>query len=197
MHIPGVGRLGGVLNQALHALWSAGYFDVSLGGGDLSGYVPPDVSLELNTVLPPAARLRDDGRLELALGPFFAHLDHPGLLAQPTELSLSTRGSCAPGLLGDDLTLDLCLVEELHLSFSSEVLDANTLSSLELFLTDIMNQVLPTVTNDALPVLPIPGLTLPASLSDFGLPARSEMRLVNPTLSIVGDHAVLDGEFGL
>ena len=187
----------GVIDQALYALWRGGYFNVNLVGGDLDGLVPPGVSLKLVTMLPPTARLRDDGRLEFSVGTILSQIDDPELLAEPLSPRLSARGSCGLSLLGDALKLDTCRIEEFHLSVGSAPLDANTQASLELFLTGIMNQVLQTAVNDSLPVLPIPGIKLPSSLSYYGLPAGAEMGLVNPQLSTVGDHIVLTGDFGV
>jgi hypothetical protein len=68
---------------------------------------------------------------------------------------------------------------------------------LEQLLTDVLNEALARAVNDAVPALPMPAYELPASVATYGLPAGEELGLVNPTLSIQGNHAVFQGSFGI
>ena len=64
------------------------------------------------------------------------------------------------------------------------------------FLTAVLQDVLADAINDGLPAFPIPSFALPASVSQFGLPAGAEMGIVSPTLGTSGTHYVLTGGFG-
>ncbi|HEX7704301.1 MAG TPA: hypothetical protein VF403_26345, partial [Kofleriaceae bacterium] len=58
-------------------------------------------------------------------------------------------------------------------------------------------QVIDTSLNNALPSLPIPSFTLPASLAAYGLPVGAQLGITNPTLAITPPHFVLRGGFGI
>ena len=190
-----VGVHSGVFNQALHALWRGGYFDVDLGEGDLSGLIPAGVVLRTTAGLPPIVTIRSDGRVEVAIGAVQAHVEHPALLA-PTEVGVGGRASCDRRLDGNDLIVEDCQVDELHLS-PGATLDASSATQLEEFLASALNQILSTAVNDALPALPIPGFRIPASLGQYGLPAGGVLGLLNPVLTTSAPHFVLRGNFGV
>jgi len=187
----------GLFDQALHALWRGGYFDATLTGGALGGLVPAGVTAEIATVLPPAARLRNDGRMEISVGAMNVQLTDPALGPDPIDLSAGGRASCAARLEGEDVVLENCLVEELHASTGRVLLGAQSQAELEQLLTDVLNEALARAVNDAVPALPMPAYELPASVATYGLPAGEELGLVNPTLSIQGNHAVFQGSFGI
>ena len=44
---------------------------------------------------------------------------------------------------------------------------------------------------------PLPSFTLPASVSNYGLPGGAEVGITNPSLSTSNAHCVLDGGFGV
>jgi hypothetical protein len=187
----------GLLDQALHALWRGGYFDATLTGGALNGLVPAGATLGLATTLPPAATLRDDGRIEIALGAVNVHVEDPALLGVPIDASLGGRVSCAIRLSAEKLVLENCTVDELHVSTGRIVPDSQTGAALDQLLGDVLNRVLSTAANDALPALPLPAFRLPASVAAFGLPAGADLGLVNPTLVASGRHMIVRGQFGI
>lgn len=187
----------GMLDQALHALWRGGYFDATLGGGALNGLVPAGATLGLSTTLPPAVSLRADGRIEIAVGAINAHLEDPALLTEPIDAGVGGRVSCAVSLDAGAFLLQDCTVDELHVSTGDSLLAAQTTAAVEQLLRDVLQQVMSAVVRDALPAVPLPGFRLPASVAQYGLPAGGELGLLNPTLTIQGDRAVLRGPFGV
>jgi hypothetical protein len=186
----------GVLGQALHALWRGGYFDAVLSEGALSGLIPAGATLRIATALPPAAALRSDGRLEVAVGGINVHLEYPALLPDSMGGSVGGRVSCDPRLQGNDVVLENCTVDELHLPTAS-VLSEDLAAALEDLLTGALGSIVTSAVNDALPALPIPGFRISASLGAYGLPAGGELGLVTPTLSTPVPHFLLRGGFGV
>jgi len=191
-----VGAHVGLFSQALHTLWRGGYFDTELSEGDLNGLIPAGVTLRTTAGLPPVAKIRSDGRFEVSLGAVQVHVDYPALLASPVEAGVGGRVSCDRRLVGNDLILENCTVDELHLS-TGAALDPTTGAQLEQLISDALNAIVSTAVNDALPALPIPGFRIPATLGPYGLPAGGVLGLVNPTLVIQGNHFVLRGGFGI
>jgi hypothetical protein len=191
-----VGLHVGILDQVLHTLWRGGYFDAELSGGALDGLIPDGVRLTTTAGLPPAAAIRSDGRVEVALGAVQIHVDDPALLSSPVDAGVGGRVSCDPRLVGNDLKVENCTVDELHVS-TGAALDPTTGAQLEALLSGVLNSIASRAVNDALPALPIPGFLIPASLSPYGLPAGSVFGLVNPTLTTEGNHFVLRGGFGI
>jgi len=185
----------GLLNQVLYALWRGGYFDVSLGSGALNGVIPANVSVAMAVGLPPAALIRDDGRVEISLGAVNLNIDYPMLLQEPVDLGLGGRVSCAMHIVGDKLTLDDCTVDELHVSPGSTVLDGPVQTGVEQFLTDMLGQIV-TRAGNAFPALPIPEFPLTAANGLPGIPTNSSLGLVSPVLSTIVDHMVLQAGFG-
>jgi hypothetical protein len=186
----------GMINQTLHALWRGGYLDVTLVGGALGGLVPNDVSMQIATDLPPAARLRDDDRLEVALGAMNVTHNDPSLNPTPLDLVVGARVSCATILENEDLMLQDCKVDEFHLSQLGTVLSGQKLADLEQQLTTVLNQIVANAVHDALPALPVTNFALPASLDAYGF-GGTKLGMTNPALKRVGDHLVLEGGFSI
>lgn len=183
-----------LLNQAFYALWRGGYFDVNLGGGTLGGAVPANASVVTSAELPPAVRLRDDGRVEVALGALNIELTDPDLLTEPVTVGLSGRVSCALVLSGNNLLWNNCTVDEFHLSPDGFLLDESVQPDIEQLLTDVLDNIVASAGSSALPALPIPSYPLPTG---YGFLPGSTLGMVNPALSISGDHLVLQGGLGL
>jgi hypothetical protein len=193
----GVATNVGMLDQVLHALWRGGYFDTALSGGALNGLIPDGATLTTTAGLPPAAMIRSDGRLEVAFGAVQVHVTDPVLLASPVDASLGGRVSCDPSLVGNDLQLGNCTVDELHVS-TSAALDPSTEAQLEALLSGVLNTVGSGAANNSLPALPIPGFLIPASLAPYGLPVGGVLGLVNPALTAEQmKYFVLRGGFGV
>jgi hypothetical protein len=186
----------GVLTQALHALWRGGFFDATLDHTRVSG-LPSGVSAQLSTQLPPALTLRPDGRVELALGAMDLRLTYPELFATPLDAALGARASMRVRLVGDSFVFEDFRIDELHFSTDTVSLDGSTRTTLEGVLTRILERVMGDALNEALPAVPIPAFTLPASLGPYGLPVGAELGLTSPSLSSSGNHFLLSGSFGV
>jgi hypothetical protein len=193
----GVAWHAGLFNQALHALWRGGYFDTTLAEGALGGLVPAGVTAEIATVLPPAARVRGDDRMEVSAGAINARVTHPALGPDPVDVSAGGRASCEARAQGEDVVLENCLVEELYASTGRVLLDAQRQSDLEQLLKDVLNEALARAMNDVVPALPMPAYELPQRLATFGLPAGEELGMVNPTMTLQGNHVIMQGSFGI
>jgi hypothetical protein len=61
----------------------------------------------------------------------------------------------------------------------------------------VLQNVIDTSLNNALPALPIPSFTIPASMGTYGLPVGSDLGIVSPALGGTTRHFVLKGAFGL
>lgn len=182
--------------QALHALWRGGYFDTLLAGGALNGAVPAGVSVTTAATLPPVVTFRSDGRSEFAIGALSVELQNPTLLPIPVTGTVAARVSCATRLQGDALVLEECTVDDLEFA-ATQQLDAATTVQVESLLSGVVGAMLPAAAAGALPVLPVPAFTLPASLAAFGLPAGEQFGIVVPTATSVPPHQLLRGRLGL
>ncbi len=187
-----------VLNQALHALWRGGFFDATIDGSTLGGSVPAGVEADLAIQLPPVAVVTNQGsRVELTLGAASLRLLYPALFSQPVNLSLGVRASMAARLVGDDLVFDDFRIEDLFFSTDQVSLDMSTRDTVEGFLRRLLERVMGPALNDALPAIPIPSFTLPASLAVYGLPAGAQLGITSPNMSIESPHIVLRGGFAI
>ena len=186
----------GLLDQAVHALWRAGFFDVALDAGSVSG-LPAGLRATLRTQLPPAVALTSDGRVELSLGAVGLLLDYPGLFRDPLAASLGARASMQVTLVGDELHFSDFRLDELHLSTDAVSLDTSTRTTLEGLLGRILEHVIGSALGEALPAIPIPAFEIPASLGTYGLPVGASLGIVSPSLSTTGNHFVLSGGFGI
>ncbi|MCB9595619.1 MAG: hypothetical protein H6719_23055 [Sandaracinaceae bacterium] len=191
-----VGVHESLLNQALHALWRGGFFDATLDSSTISG-VPAGVSATLSTGLPPVAEVDDDGRLRVSLGAVSLNLVYPDLFTEPIQVSLGARASMRATLVGEDLDFDDLMVEEIYFSTDLASLDAGTRDTIEGFLRRLLERILRPALNDALPAIPIPSFTLPASVSAYGLPAGAILGITSPALAMEQPHVVLRGEFAV
>ncbi|MBX3272721.1 MAG: hypothetical protein KF729_20840 [Sandaracinaceae bacterium] len=185
-----------ILNQALHALWRAGFFDATLDSMTISG-VPAGVRATLSTGLPPVAEVVSGGRVRISLGAVSMSLLYPDLFRDPIEVSLGARASMRASLVGNDLDFDDLTVDELYFSTDLTSLDMRTRETIEGFLRRLLERVLRPALNDALPAIPIPSFTLPASVAAYGLPPGAVLGIVRPTLGLEAPHVVLRGEFAV
>lgn len=185
----------GLLSQALHALWRAGFFDATLDAGDVPG-LPAGVTAQLTTMIPPAVRL-NGSRVELALGAANLRLVYPALFATPLDAAVGVRASMRVALSGNDLVFDDFQIAELRFSTTSTNLDADTRDVVQQLLARILGRIVGRALNDALPAIPIPSFALPSSLSQFGLPGGASIGVTNPSLTTSARHFTLNGGFGI
>ena len=188
-----------VLNQALQQLWRSGFFALegeglveSLGAG-----VPEGVEVTLSVAYPPFVEGVDgDTRLSVALGPLTASVVYPGFFEEPFPLQLVARLSAGVELIGDrELNFSGVSVEEAVFSLGSSVPSASR-QILEDVLTEVLQRLIDDALNNALPVIPLPELTIPGGFEQFDLPFTTRLGLRAPELS--GDRGMwrLSGDFG-
>jgi hypothetical protein len=191
----GVGAHVGLINQALHALWKANYFSVTLDGAALAG-LPQGIELIVDAKLPPVAFLNLDGTLGLHLGALQAEITHPDLPAG-VVITLGADAHAAVTLMGNDLRFSGIVIDRLYLSIESVAVTADQQMALEDALTAILQQIVTQSLNNALPALPIPSFALPASLTQYGLPMGGRLGIISPALTSAPHHFTLRGKFGV
>jgi hypothetical protein len=188
----------GVLNKALHALWRGGLFDADVASAFGSGGFPAGTTATMSTALPPVASIKGADKAVVYLGGITLNLTYPGIFDEPVAFKLG--GVAETGITltnGDELNFQNITITELYFSPVGISLDADSRAVLEDFLTSLLQGVLDTSLNNALPALPIPSFTLPASVGQFGLPAGQDLGLANPTLGGDTTHLILKSDFGL
>ncbi|MFW6051066.1 MAG: hypothetical protein ACODAU_07820 [Myxococcota bacterium] len=189
----------GILNQALHALWRGGFFDLTLDAGG-TGDLPSGTEVTLVPLLPPVAQLAAgvDGEIEIMLGGVRASVLVPGLVDPPLTVSFGAVARASVSLSGDELVFGGLTLSELHVSFENDsTIPQEQRDVFEDLLADIAMDLLAQSLDDALPAVPLPAFVLPDSLADFGLPAGEELGVVGPGLSTEAQHFVLTGSFGI
>jgi len=180
-----------ILNQALHALWKANYFHATVDSSQFGGAAGSTIDLDAR--LPPVAEF-SNGTVSLALGDVDLTLNAG---SSSTPLTVGVRAHTDVTLSGNSLSFSGIVLDELHLS--SDAIDLNSMQqmSLQMMITMLVQQVIDTSLNNALPSLPIPSFTLPASLAAYGLPVGAQLGITNPSLVITPPHFVLRGGFGV
>jgi hypothetical protein len=194
----------GVFDQALHALWRGGMFNATLGGAQLGNGLPADAEIRVSTLLPPVAALSGNA-VELSLGAMHLQVTYPGLFGgtdgagnalPPLRVVLGARARSTPSLVGDNLVFGSFAITELHFSTGDVSLDGATNNVLTSMLQALLQRVVDQSLNNALPALPIPSFTLPASLVPFGIgPGR--LAVVSPSLAFDPRHFRLTGRLGI
>jgi len=196
----GVSVSVGLVNQLLVAAWRGGAFEVS-DPGALAGALGAGAALTLSLPNPPAA-MGEDGRaaLRLDFGPARVALQVPGVFDEPIHLELAAVARAAVSL-GEGATLTFggaegITVERLALKSPDLPLSAQARATLERLMTRVVQALLDTALNGALPTLPVPDFALPASLEQFGVPAGTRLGLRGLNLTGTPSHWLVDGEFG-
>lgn len=185
-----------IRGQALHALWRGGYFDGLLTAGALNGAVPAGVSLLTTANLPPVTSVRDDGRVEVAIGALNLQLNDAAIFPVALDMSVAGRVSCGTALVGEVLVFNGCAVDDLQFS-AAQTLSEESSAHADALLRQVVGAMLAQAARDALPRLPVPIFTLPASVINFGLPANAQMGITSATLTNMTRHHVLRGQFGI
>jgi hypothetical protein len=187
----GVAVYEGVFTQGLHALWRAGYFDATLDATNESLAIPTGMQVSIATHLPPIAEIEGD-RLRVSLGAIQAQLTSPPLLAA-APMTLGLRASLHVSLANESLTFDDFTLDELHLSVDDPHASALTRALLESVVPQVLEYVVRSAVEQALPKLPIPRLLLPTTLTGHGLAPGSALGLTNAKLSMQSPHLLLKG----
>lgn len=188
-----------VLNQALYALWRAGYFNIGEAGlvEAFSLNLPAGSEITLNVSYPPFVQGVDgDSTIRVAIGPLTASVVYPGFFEEPFPLQLVAQLSARVSLQGErDLSFDSVEIENIVFSLGSSV-PATARAILQVALEEVLQNLVDEALNSALPSLPIPELTIPAGLEAFELPPTTRLGLRSPSLSGSRDLWYLSGTFG-
>jgi hypothetical protein len=185
-----------VFNHVMHTLWRGGLFDGPISVDSLGG-LPDGIRATSELLLPPVVRFQSGAEATVSLGAMNLTLEYPGIFPTPVTISLSAEASAPASLVGDDLEFGSVTVDGLAFAVEGINVDTETQRVLERVLTAIVQQVLDDSLNAALPALPIPSFSLPASVGSFGLPAGRELGLVSPAFSTTSSHALLRGNLGI
>lgn len=191
----------GTLNHVLHSLWRGGLFDATLSSGAIGTTFPEGTVISMNTALPPVVELNGPEKLRLMLGGVRMSILYPGLFDEPIEMWVGAVANSGVSIhqSGSDSSLHFSSIQigELHFSPIDISLDEYSRSVLESFLRGVLQNVIDTSLNNALPALPIPSFTIPPDLSTYGLPGGSALGIVNPQLGGGGRHFQIKGNFGV
>lgn len=186
----------GLFNQVLHALWRGGLLEATIDSTTLGGDSPDGLTAVVSGALPPVASMNGEGEVELGIGTLAMQLTYPGIFDDPIFVVLGARASTDVALTGNDITFGTITVTDLYFSAEGVSLDMSTRETLERFFTSLVQSIVDGALNDALPALPIPSFTLPASVADFGLTPGMELGITSPALATERPHFVLRGGFG-
>ncbi len=185
----------GVLNQALHTLWRAGFFDASIGGEAIGANEGANVVLRTN--LPPVVKNLGGGKVQLMIGAMQAEVVYPGIFDVPLRISMGAVADATVELAGDELRFGNIQIRELYFSSEDTALTPQSRGVLENFLQRVVQSLVDNSLNDALPALPIPAFALPGDLTRFGLPQGASLGLVDPVLGHSTTHFMLEAGFGV
>ena len=186
----------GLFNQVLHALWRGGLLEATIDSTTLGGDSPSGLSAVISGALPPVASMNSESQVTLSIGSLAMQLTYPGLFDEPIFVVLGARASTDVSLVGNDLSFGTITVQDLFFSAEGVSLSMSTRDTLERFFTSLVQSIVDGALNDALPALPIPSFTLPASVSTYGLPSGLELGITSPVLATERPHFVLRGNFG-
>lgn len=179
-----------VINQALHALWKADYFSAMVDGGTLQ----PGASgtmLRLSTRLPPVANITSANQVELSFGAIDVVFDQPTIPLH-AELTVGARAHTEVTLVGNALHFGGIVVDEVHVDSDTLSLSEMRQMELEDLLKTLAQQVADQSLNSALPAMPIPTFSIPASLTQYGIP-MGQFGIDNPMLAVAPPHFSLSG----
>lgn len=192
----GVGAYVGIVQHALYALWRANYFRVTLTGAQLGSGLPAGTSLVVTTNLPPVATILANGTVQLQLGAMDLTVQHPSLPAN-MAVRVGADAHASVSLVGNDIRFSGIVVDTVHVGTDDINLDAQQQQDLETVLAQLVQELANQSLNNALPAIPIPAFTIPASLGQYGLPAGQQLGVVSPVLSVAPQHFTLRGQLGI
>ncbi len=187
-----------VLNQALHSLWRGGFLNTSLGSQFSGGAgLPSGLRADIEGLLPPVVENIAGNKVRLMLGGMRLNLVYPGLFDAGIPMTLGATATTDVSVQNGALQFGVITIENLYFSTSAVSLDANTRAIIETFLTGLVQGIVNSSLNNALPSLPIPSFTLPASLTAYGLPANGKMT-ISPTSTVqTSSQYILRGNFAI
>lgn len=190
----------GVLNQVLHRLWRAGYFEAEAGGlvGTIAADLPAGVEVFLRFPRPPLVTGVDgEATVRVMVGPLSAGVVYPGFFVEPVQVRLAADVAATVRLQGErDLVFEGVEVLALHLALGGAEMPPRAREVLEETLRRVVQAIVDRALNDGLPVIPLPEFVIPDDLARFDLPAGAGIGLRMPRLGGTTAAWVLDGNFG-
>lgn len=207
----------GVINQALHALWRGGYFDVeleeheliALGESLVGGVGLPagfkvnlaavlgglDFDIQLSTVLPPVVDVPEPDELRIGVGGMRVRLRING---QTFFFDFGARLRVGADVSGDQVRVRLVALEDVAIILPSQLdsvitptqvgmLENAIVALVEAFLIDVLNAVVPAVT--------LPSLQVPEIAAQLGVSGR--FRLRNLAVGLTNARVQVGGGFSL
>ncbi len=189
-----------VLDQVLHRLWRAGYFEAEAGGlvGTVAGDLPEGTEVFLRIPSPPAVTGVDgEATVRVFLGPMTAGVVYPGFFVEPFRVQLAAVVDATVNLQNErDLSFEGVEIVALHLALPAVDVPLRSRQVLEDTLRRVVQAIVDRALNDGLPVLPLPEFVIPDSLGRFDLPVGAGLGLRQPRLTGTTAHWRLDGNFG-
>lgn len=187
-----------ILNQALHSLWRGGFLNADLGAA-FSGNagLPAGMHATVTGLLPPVVENIAGNKVRLMLGAMQLNLVYPGIFDEGLPVTLGATATTSVGVANNALQFGVVTLENLYFSTDSVSLDATTRAVIENFLAGLVQGIVNASLNNALPSLPIPSFTLPASLSAFGLPANATLTISTTSTAQTTSQYILRGNFAI
>ena len=189
-----------VVDQVLHRLWRAGYFDAEAGGlvQTVAGDLPEGTEVFLRIPTPPAVTGVDgEATVRVFLGPLTAGVVYPGLFVEPFRVLLAAEVDATVTLRNErDLSFEGVEVVALHLALPAVDVPERARQVLEDTLRRVVQAIVDRALNDGLPTLPLPEFVIPDSLGQYDLPVGAGLGLRQPRLTGTTATWRLDGNFG-
>jgi hypothetical protein len=191
-----------VLNQVLHRLWRAGWFEAQTGGlvAQVASDLPEgaEVTLSLDSAPAVVGLAGDDAaRVRVFFGPARAGVVYPGFFVDPFRVTVAaTLDATMRVVNGRDVEFVGVQVAELHLGLGGADLPDRSRQVLEDSLRQVVQGVVDRALNDGLPSLPLPEFVIPDSLGVYDLPAGAGLGLRDARLFSTEAWWMLDGRFG-
>lgn len=185
-----------IVNQTVNAVWRAGFLQLD-GAEVLGAELPEGYEIDIEGTMPPIARLREDGSIEIGVGGLVASISLPGVFGEPLLADVGATASTTLDLDDGTLSVGDIVIEDLDFSIEGINLSGEQRRVLEGTLGEVVRTVVDTLLTDALPRLPIPSLPLPPSFERYGLPPGTEVGTQDPQLTSRGQHLYLRSGFGV
>ncbi|MFT3921081.1 MAG: hypothetical protein QM778_00970 [Myxococcales bacterium] len=183
-----------MLEQKANALWRAGLYDVVLTGTRIGGGVAANVSAQVSTSLPPVFDVVSASNVALAFGGVTVDLSIPGVWNGTRTIEVVARYTTTPVVAGQTVNVQTPVLAELHYGFGRVQLNAAQKTQLETTLKAVLLK-LAQATLAAQPSLPLPHVSVPASLTAYGL-SEASFGILTPALTVQSENAVVRGTFG-
>lgn len=190
----------GLLNQVMHALWRAGYFEAEAGGlvAGVAGDLPEGVEVFLRFPRPPwVAGVDGESTVRVMVGPLSAGVVYPGFFVEPIQVRLAAEISATVNVIGErELAFDGIDIDRFYLALGGAEMPPRAREVLENTLRRVVQGIVDRSLNDGLPVLPLPEFVIPDDLARFDLPPGVGLGLRMPRLSGTLAAWLFDGNFG-